>query len=217
MVLLGLVALIAILLAATTGYRRVAMAQLTWLHSSSKEAEALYPAADITERKDGRFQFDYAARNVSIDRLTAMLSSEVSAGTGGWSLLPIGSESVRVHNRDSEKLKGRLERLRETDTLASGAFVIRGQVRDKSGGALSDAHIDILGRFPFINCFKTRPDGTFTMPLSDENPAVPSGDGYYFRIRSPDDANHWHSSYFSISKDNPELVVDIVVPAQNTN
>lgn len=207
--LLGFVTAVAILLSVSLGYRRASMAQMEWLAPNSNAAQSLHPQAEITTGENRRFQFDYSSRNTSIEHLTPVLNA---MGNGGWSLLPIGTDSVRVYNKDRQVLEDNLQRLRTNDTLTSGSFVIRGRVEDRSGNPLSGANIDVLGRFVFINCFKTREDGTFTMPLSDENASFPAGDGYYFRIRTSDETKHWHSAYFSISEDKPELVVDIVVP-----
>ncbi len=74
----------------------------------------------------------------------------------------------------------------------------------------------LLGAFQFINCFRTRDDGTFTLALTVRDPAVPVGAGLYFCIRSTDEtADHpirWLSPYFSLESSNPEMLVDIQIP-----
>lgn len=113
-------------------------------------------------------------------------------------------------------MQDQLERIQESDTLPSGAFVIRGKMRDANGKPVPGATIDILGAYQFINCFRTRDDGTFTLALSDRDRSVPIGAGLYFRVRSAtetaDKLIRWNSTYFFLEPNNPEMLVDIQIP-----
>ena len=66
------------------------------------------------------------------------------------------------------------------------------------------------------NCFRTRDDGTFTLALSDRDRSVPVGAGLYFRIRpaneTADNPVRWHSTYFWLDPNNPEMLLDIRIP-----
>ena len=109
-----------------------------------------------------------------------------------------------------------LQLLLKTDALPGGAFVIRGKLHDANGKPIPGATIDILGAFQFINCFRTRDDATFTLALSDRDPSVPVGAGLYFRIRSAnetaDNPIRWHSPYFWLDPNSPEMLLDIRIP-----
>ena len=111
---------------------------------------------------------------------------------------------------------GRIGGYEVPDTLPNGAFTIRGKLHDANGKSVPGASIDIMGAFQFINCFRTRDDGTFTLALSDREPSVPVGAGYYFRIRSANDTAdnpiRWNSAYFSLDPSSPEMLVDIQIP-----
>jgi hypothetical protein len=204
---LGLLSIVAILFACTIGYRRNTMAQLTWIPVAKEDTAKLFPAATVQKSADGRFEFVYYARNRSIQHLIA--KNKLS----NYSLT---EEAVRVTSTDESESQELLQLLQKTDTLPSGAFVIRGKLRDANGKPIPGATIDVLGAFQFINCFRTRDDGTFTLALSDRDPSVPVGAGLYFRIRSANETAdkliRWHSTYFSLDPNHPEMVVDIQIP-----
>jgi hypothetical protein len=166
-----------------------------------------YPAATVQKSADGRFEFVYYARNRSIQHLVAK---------NKLSNYSVTEEAVRVTSKDESEAQELLHGIHETDTLPSGAFVIRGKLRDANGKPISGATIDILGAFQYINCFRTRDDGTFTLALSDRDPSVPIGDRLYFRIRSANETAdkliRWHSTYFSLDPNNPEMLLDIRIP-----
>lgn len=208
--LLLAIAVVAILLSGVLGYRRASMAQIKWLDPSSKAAKAMFPSPAIREREDGACEFHYYAKNRNIQKLLPEVSS------GGYS---VGEEEITIftrHEGRKSEAKKQLEAIRAADVLPQGSFVIRGLVRDSGGDPVPRAQIDILGKFVFINCWRTREDGTFTMALTDENAGVRDGGGYYFRIRhlaeTKENLIRWHSRYFKLHPQNPEMVVDIVLP-----
>lgn len=204
---LGLVSIVAILFACTIGYRRNTMAQLTWIPVAKEDAAMFYPAATVQKSDDGRFEFVYYARNRSIQHLIAKNKLRNYSVT---------EEAVRVTTSDESEAQELLQLLQKTDTRSGGAFVIRGKLHDANGKPIPGATIDILGAFQFINCFRTRDDGTFTLALSDRDPSVPVGAGLYFRIRSANETAgnpiRWHSTYFWLDPNIPEMLVDIQIP-----
>ena len=191
---LGLLAIVAILFACTIGYRRNTMAQLTWIPVAKEDATKLFPAATVQKSADGRFEFVYYARNRAIQHLITK---------NKLSNYSVTEEAVLVTSKDESEAQVLLQLLQKTDTLSGGAFVIRGKLRDANGKPVPGATIDILGAFQFINCFRTRDDGTFTLALSDRDSSVPVGAGLYFHIRSANETAdrpmRWHSTYFSLS------------------
>jgi hypothetical protein len=204
---LGLLAIVGILLACTIGYRRNTMAHLTWIPVVKEDAAKFFPAATVQKSADGRFEFVYYARNRAIQHLIAK---------NKLSNYSVTEEAVLVTSKDESEAQELLQLLQKADTLSGGAFVIRGKLRDTNGIPLPGATIDILGAFQFINCFRTRDDGTFTLALSDRDPSVPVGAGLYFRIRSAtetaDRPMRWHSTCFSLDPNHPEMIVDIQIP-----
>jgi hypothetical protein len=205
---LGLVAIVAIFLACTIGYRRNFMAQLTWIPVEKEDTVKLFPPAEKVQKSDdGRFEFVYYARNRSIQHLIA--KSKVRNYV-------VTEEAVRVTTEDESEAEDLLQLIQKTDTLPAGALTIRGKLRDSNGNPVSGSTIDILGGFQFINCFRTRDDGTFTMALSDRDPKVPVGTALYFRVRSPmdsaDNPRRWNSGYFFLDSSNPVSLLDIQIP-----
>jgi hypothetical protein len=204
---LVLVATVAIILACTIGYRQSYMAQVTWIPLAKENTANVFPAAKVQKTDDGRFEFVYYARNRSIQRLIA---------NNNIGNLVVTEEAVRVISRDESEAHDQLQRIQKSDTLPKGAFTIRGKLHDTNGKPVPGALIDILGSFQFVNCFRTRDDGTFTLALSDRDASVPVGVGYYFRIRSAnetaDNPIRWHSAYFSLDSNNPQMLVDIQLP-----
>lgn len=204
---LVLIAIVAMILACTIGYRQNSMAQVTWIPLAEENAVNLFPAAKVQKTDDGRFAFVYYARNRSIQRLIAKSNLRNYSVT---------EEAVRVTCGDESDAHDQIQRIQESDTIPNGAFTVRGMLRDASGKPVRGATIDILGAFQFINCFRTRDDGSFTLALSDRDPSVPVGVGFYFRIRSAnetaDNPIRWHSPYFSLDPNSPEMLVDIQIP-----
>lgn len=204
--LLLLIFVIAAIMAGVLSYRRASMARVNWLDPESAKAKQMFPTAEVVENAEGAYEFEYYARNRNVQRLLPQVSN------GGYT---VGEECVRINvRRDEAAANDVLQSIRKADKRPNGAFVIRGRIRDSDGVPLANAQIDLMGKFVFINCFKTREDGTFTMALSDENPAVPAGNMYYFRVRTRNEKSRWNSDYFSLSRDKPEMVVDIAVPVE---
>ena len=205
--LLALVALIGVILASTIIYRRDVMAQLTWIPVPSQQATGVFPNESVALDSDGKFHFLYYAKRKSVHRLLGQLT-QVS--------YTVDRQSVQVTTQDESSAREQLKNLQDSDTLAAGAFVIRGRVVDKKGDPLAGATIDLMGPYVFINHFQTRKDGTFTMPLTDGQSNAPAGSGYYLRIRAKEETadNHvrWNTKSFSLNSGRPELVSQIIVP-----
>ncbi len=204
---LGLVTIVAIILGVTFGYRRNTMAQLNWIPVANENNANFFQAAQVQKADDGHFEFIYHARNRSIQHLLAQ---------NNFRNYQVTQEAVRVTTNDEQEAHDQLQRIQKSDTLPKGAFTIRGKLLDAKGKPVPGATIDILGGFQFVNCFRTRDDGTFTMALSDRDPSVPAGAGSYFCIRSANETAdkliRWHSPYFSLDPSYPEMLVEITIP-----
>ena len=191
------------------------MARLTWIPLAKENAVNLFPAAKVKKTGDGRFEFVYYARNRSIQYLIAKNNQRLIA-KNKLRNFAVTEEAVRVTCGDESEAHDQLQRIQESDTIPNGAFTVRGMLRDASGKPVRGATIDVLGAFQFINCFRTRDDGSFTLALSDRDPSVPVGVGFYFRIRSAnetaDNPIRWHSPYFSLDPSSPEMLVYIQLP-----
>jgi hypothetical protein len=128
----------------------------------------------------------------------------------------VTQEAVRVTCDDEQEAHDQLQRIQKSDTLPTGSFTIRGKLHDANGKPVPGATIDILGGFQFINCFRTRDDGTFTMALSDRDPAAPAATPFYFCIRSAKETAvkpiRWHSGYFTLDSGDPEMLVELRIP-----
>jgi hypothetical protein len=98
-----------------------------------------------------------------------------------------------------------LAALKEADVLAPGAFVVRGRVEDRDGRPVPDAHIDLMGGYVYINYFRTRADGTFTMPIN-----APPENVYHLRIRYGE-GKRMRTPSFRLSASAPERVALIRV------
>ena len=109
---LGLLAIVAILFACTIGYRRNTMAQLTWIPVAKEDAAKLFPAATVQKSADGRFEFDYYARNRAIQHLIAKNKLRNYSVT---------EEAVRVTTSDESEAQELLQLLQKTDTRSGGA------------------------------------------------------------------------------------------------
>ena len=67
--LLLFIAVLAVIMAGTIGYRRMAMARVEWLNPASVQAEHIFPNAEVVKRDDGRIAFTYYAKNRRVQRL----------------------------------------------------------------------------------------------------------------------------------------------------
>ncbi len=205
--MLLVIALLAFIFGAVIGYRRATMAQLRWIEPESAQAQSFVPLAVIERTDHQEYQFTYYAKHRSIQKLLSSLQ--------GVSFI-VHEEMVTVTAPDRALAEASLKSLQDADVLPKGAVVIRGRVRDRKGRAVGEAQVDVMGWFVFINCFKTRPDGTFTMALTDENATVPMQGGYYIVVRDPeetaDNRLRWNTTYFTLDADEPERVAEIAIP-----
>jgi hypothetical protein len=205
-----MVALIALILATVMGYRGQTMARTEWIPAGSIRADKLFPADSISSKDDGKYQFTYFSKRCSIQKLAGPINQ-----VGNMSFR-IDRESIAVTVEDEATAIHQLAAIKQLDVVPQGTFVIRGKVVDRSGAPLAGATVDLMGRYVFINYFQTRNDGTFTMPLTGGG-SPPAGSGYYLCVRAKEEtaANHirWNTASFSLTPNDPEMVVLITVPA----
>lgn len=196
--------LVALILGGILAYRRRAMAQMQILDAAAS-AKIVPPAPTIRQRDDGEFEVHYVARSRSIQKLLKNLR----VGQGGYT---VHNQDITIHSEERSYVESARDVLLEDDQLPQGSMVLRGVVRDRAGKPVPNATVDIMGKFVFINCFRTRENGTFTMAITDRNSMVPAGFGYYLRIRTAGETHRWNTGYFSLNLDQPEMDLVIVVP-----
>lgn len=205
--LLVAVTLVALILGGIGWWRIVNLAQLRWLDPASPEAESLTPSVTVSQNDDGEWAAVYCAWCRSIHDLTKKLDADgVTLGgdhTIGWY---DHRARLLLAAADRELLEAYLEALRKADKLGPRQMVIRGRVIDADGSPVADASIDLMGSYHYINHFRTREDGTFTMPITPDE-----GWGYYLRIR-PRDREPETTGRFPLSYDEPERVVIVRLP-----
>ncbi len=110
--LLSLVAIVAIILGVTFGYRRNTMAQLTWIPVAKENNVNFFPAAQVQKADDGHFEFIYHARNRSIQHLIAQ---------NNLRNYEVTQEAVRVIANDEQEAHDQLQRIQESDTIVTNS------------------------------------------------------------------------------------------------
>jgi hypothetical protein len=209
--LLLVTALVAIALVSWLEYRQAYFCQIRWLTPGSAAANSLFPITEIRQLSDGTHRFTYYMRHRDVQSL--MSSAVLKRGDFE---LQTTEQSIEMKSPDVEMLKKSLQALNAADKRKPGTFVIRGRVIDRNGKPVAGATVDLMGSFVLINYFDTRDDGTFTMPLYDAGgPTVPAGSGYYLCVRPTDRSEYpppWNTTTFSLSPDNPELDIEIIMP-----
>ncbi len=232
--------LLAVLLGGWFGYRRATMARLAWLPLGSLEAEALFPAESVQATSDGLFEFTYHIRRGHLDGIKAppgfsgllalhkksqtvyvgvlesLASPELSKR---WPERPSytgGGPTVTLITDEKSAAEEILQIFRDADVLMPGQMTIRGRIVDRKGRPLAGAIVDLMGPFVFINHFRTRSDGTFTLTLEDSGQAPPPGSGYFLRIRAAEETAErhvrWNTPKFALDPANPERVALVTVP-----
>jgi hypothetical protein len=92
------------------------------------------------------------------------------------------------------------------DQVQAGQLVINGVIVDSQGLPVCDCYVDLIGPDPLIGQYRSRDDGTFTMPM-------PSRVGnYYLRIRRMDTGREARTPQFAIDRNSKERTVRIQVP-----
>jgi hypothetical protein len=198
--LLVATAVIALGLGGFLAWRSAGMAKITWLDPASAEAQQLSPAS-VVETVGDRFRLIYRTRNRHLTPLTSQIKwpASYTASFAG------NQEFVKIESDDCQALDAALVAMQQADVLPPGKFAIRGVVIDAEGKPAAGATVDLLGNYAYINHFRTRDDGTFTMPLD-----APAGSGYWLRIRVKDGPTR-ETRRFSLVADEPERVVRIEV------
>jgi hypothetical protein len=206
--LFAAVTLIAIGMGVWFGYRRATMCEVRWLKLGSYESNTLFLPSPLSVNAEGRFQETYTLRFRHSGELMANVK-HVGDVRSDRETLQISCENAGGANRDWIEF-------RNADQPKPGMFVIRGRVEDRQHNPVAHATIDLQGPFQFVNHFQTRDDGTFTMPLYDGPMAAPAGSGYFLRIRAAEETSEnllrWNTPSFSLSADQPEMEVVIVIP-----
>jgi len=199
--LLVATAVIALGLGGFLAWRSAGMAKTTWLDPASIEAQQLSPRSEIENTGDGRFRLIYRTRNRPLSSLTGVVKWPPSyaatfQGDQGF---------VKIDTDDRQALDAALVAMQQADEIPPGKFVIRGVVVDAEGEPVAEATVDFLGNYVYVNHFRTRDDGTFTMPLD-----APASSGYWLRVRV-NDGQVRETRHFSLTVDEPERVVRIEV------
>lgn len=194
-------AVIALGLGGFLAWRSAGMAKITWLDPASAEAQQLSPNSKVENTGDDRFRLIYRTRNRHLTPLTAGIKWPASYNAA----FEGDQEFVKIDTDDRQALDAALVAMQKADALAPGKFVIRGVVVDAEGEPVAGATVDLLGNYVYVNHFRTRDDGTFTMPLD-----APAGSGYWLRIRVKDGPTR-ETRRFSLVADEPERVVRIEV------
>ncbi len=200
------VTLVAIGLSAVMSWRYLNTAKIKWLDPSSTAARQLWSEPVVTQQGD-EFTASYRSKFRDEGELyAAELTGRMAPRGGSFGLQTNQSRQlITLESSDRAHLEDALAALAKADVPKKGWFAIRGVVEDRAGLPVGDAMVDLMGSSVYINHFKTREDGTFTMPIQS-----PPGRGYYFRVRYDAD-RRMNTARFMLSDDKRELVVRIRV------
>ncbi len=94
----------------------------------------------------------------------------------------------------------------QADQVQPGQIVINGVIVDPSGLPACDCYVDLIGPNPLIGQYRSRDDGTFTMPM----PARVGN--YYLRIHNTFTAREARTRVFGMDPKSKERTVRIQVP-----
>ena len=201
------VTLVAIGLSAVMSWRYINQAGIEWLEPSSAAARQLWAEPVVTQEGD-EFTAVYRSKCRDEDELySTELTGRMVSGGGSFGMqMDRMRQLIKLESSDKSHLKNRLAALAKADVPKKGWFSIRGAVEDREGRPVADAMVNLRGgSWAYINHFKTREDGTFTMPIQ-----APPDRGYYFDIRYGGN-RRMKTAPFTLSDDNRELVVRIRV------
>lgn len=200
-------------------WRQATMCQIQWLPPESKEAAGLFPAVAVggPAHPDHElpYGFVYYARRTSAQNLLRATRGR-TVPPGGSSEWRIDGETIYASTDSPETAQAQIDALETADVPDARTFLIRGRVTDRAGQPLAGATIDLHGPFVFINYFRTRDDGTFTMPLTDGVTPAPAGSGYWLQVRaasgSGESESRWNTPAFTLDPQQPERAAMLVVP-----
>ncbi|MGY8771285.1 MAG: hypothetical protein ACKVH8_22960 [Pirellulales bacterium] len=197
--LMLLVVVVAACTAYFTSWQYMDRADTVWLAANSAEAKSLFSPPTKIPHSDP-LSFIYFANYQSIQKIFAQAEKQIKPTNFEAS---IDNDRLIFACEDPIVLMNMQQLIEKLDQPTAGEFVIRGIIRNRENEPMKDAAIDLMGPYSVVNIYKTRPDGTFSIPVA----AVP-GHGYYLRIR--DNQNHRKlTRRFSFIKNQPELVVKI--------
>lgn len=116
-----------------------------------------------------------------------------------YQIIQFGSSS----KRDLDRAVGWWQ---QEDQVQAGQVVINGVIVDPNGLPVCDCDVDLIGPDPLIGKYRSRDDGTFTMPM----PARVGN--YHLRIRNTTTAREARTPEFGIDGHSKERTVRIQVP-----
>lgn len=203
--LLSAIAAVAVVAAYWTSWRFNDRADTTLFSPGSAEAECLLPPSVILPTGKGRVG-SFTARYRDVRWLFAEAQNSLSE-TSGYRA-EFDQDRLILECPRRADLKAVFDEMSRLDRLEAGSFVIRGVVLDHQGQPCARLALDLLGPHPSTGVFKTRADGTFTIPVSS-----PSGDGYYLRVRR-EFANSQLSRPFKLESGHPEVIVRLRVRSE---
>ncbi|PHS11952.1 MAG: hypothetical protein COA78_08840 [Blastopirellula sp.] len=197
--LMLLMAVIAACTAYFTSWQYMDRANTVWIAVNSAEAKSLItPPTSIPH--PNQHSFMYFANYQSIQKIFAQAESKIK---------PTNFEASMDNDRliftceDPIVLMNMQQMVEQLDQPSAGEFIIRGIIKTRENKRMGDVAIDLMGPYSVINVYKTRPDGSFSIPV-----AAKPGHGYYLRIR--DNQNQRTLTRpFSLIAGQPELVVKI--------
>ncbi|MCC9606490.1 carboxypeptidase-like regulatory domain-containing protein [Blastopirellula sp. JC732] len=178
--LLIAIAVLALPLAYWTHWRYSDRAQVGWLQVDSPQAKQLLGEVEIAADADMPTAA-YTANYVDVRRLYQQAESSVSPNSALQ--VDFDNDRVVVQCEDPLELRALLSAMQQADRRSPDQFVIRGIVINRDGLPIAGAAIDLIGPRTIENYFRTRADGSFSMPVN-----APEGDGYALQIRA--DQNH---------------------------
>jgi len=200
--LLGAIATVAVVAAYLTSWRFNDRADTTLFSPGSAEAERLFPEAVILPSGKGRVG-SFTARYRDVRWLFA--EAQNSLGDTSGYRAEFDQDRLILECPRRVELEAIFAEMSRLDRLQTGSFVIRGVVLDHQGKPCARLALDLLGPHPSTGVFKTRADGTFTIPVSS-----PPGGGYVLRVRR-EFANSQLSRPFELEPGRPEVIVRLKV------
>lgn len=200
--LLGAMATVAVVAAYWTTWRFNDRADTTLFSPGSAEAEQLFPEAVILPSGKGRVG-SFTARYRDVRWLFA--EAQNSLGDTSGYRAEFDQDRLILECPRRAELETVFDEMSRLDRLEAGSFVIRGVVLDPQGQPCARLALDLLGPHPSTGVFKTRADGTFTIPVRS-----PPGSGYCLRVRR-EFANSQLSRPFELEPSRPEVIVRLTV------
>ncbi|EAQ77200.1 carboxypeptidase-like regulatory domain-containing protein [Blastopirellula marina] len=201
--LLAVIAILSLPLAYLTHWRYYDRAQVGWLQIDSPQAQRLLGEVEIAADADTPTAA-YTANYVDVRLLYQQAESTVRPG--GALQVDFDNDRVVIQCENRLELQALVAQMKQADRRRPDQFVIRGIVVDRDGLPISGAAIDLIGPWSLENFFRTRADGSFSMPVN-----APEGDGYALQIRA--DQNHpILTTPFSLDEKERERIARVRLP-----